>query len=699
MLKLRKILLCDKLYIITTLLILLLALIITLYVPYKSKYKKSDTAFTCKITKYEIDGNLLDLNLLCKEKIKGSYYIKTKEEKTYLENNLKIGYIVKINGTLNEPKNNTVPFGFNYKKYLYNEKIYYIIDIDELKITNKKLNIFYKIKNYAFKRANSLKKSEYYNTFILGNTSKIDNQVLNSYRLNGISHLFALSGLHVSIFSLVLLKILKKLKIGELSRYIIIFLFLILFSFITNFSPSILRASLLFFLLGINKTFYFFIKTENVLYLVLDILVIINPFIIYNISFLLSFITTYFIVIGSDLINDKSYIKGLLKTSTIAFIGSLGLTLYYFNQINLLSIILNLLFVPLVSFIIFPLSILSFILPILNNLFVLLINILEKLSLLLNNISLKITFPHIPLIYIFIYYILVFILIKFKKKKLLIPLILLLIFLKIKPLLNTNTIVFFIDVGQGDSTGIVMPHNKETFLIDTGGKLTYKMPSWKEKKDTYSISLNTLIPFFKSLGITKIDYLILTHGDADHMGESINLINNFKIKNVILNNGPYNNLEKNLIELLERKKINYTSNINKIKTKDITLNFLNTKLYDNENDNSNVILTNINNTSILLMGDAGIEKENDILKKYKLNIVDFLKVGHHGSNTSSSETFIKKITPKYSIISVGENNKYNHPNKEVLNILKSSKILRTDLNGTIELKINKKSYKIKLYSP
>ena len=99
------------------------------------------------------------------------------------------------------------------------------------------------------------------------------------------------------------------------------------------------------------------------------------------------------------------------------------------------------------------------------------------------------------------------------------------------------------------------------------------------------------------------------------------------------------------------------------------------------------------------MGDAEVNKENDILKKYNLYNIDILKVGHHGSNTSSSKYFIDKINPKYSIISVGKNNRYGHPKEEVLEILKNSKIYRTDLDGSIEIKLNKNGYKIRTYPP
>jgi len=99
------------------------------------------------------------------------------------------------------------------------------------------------------------------------------------------------------------------------------------------------------------------------------------------------------------------------------------------------------------------------------------------------------------------------------------------------------------------------------------------------------------------------------------------------------------------------------------------------------------------------MGDAGKEVEKDILEKYNLKNIDFLKVGHHGSNTSSSENFINSISPKYSLISVGENNRFGHPRDEVLDILKNSKIYRTDLDGSIEINLNKNGYKIRTCQP
>ena len=180
---------------------------------------------------------------------------------------------------------------------------------------------------------------------------------------------------------------------------------------------------------------------------------------------------------------------------------------------------------------------------------------------------------------------------------------------------------------------------------------------------------------------------ISPHGDFDHMGEAITLVNNFKVEKVIFNCGQYNDLEKELIEVLDKKKIKYYSCIKELNIDNDKLYFLHTKEYDNENDNSNVIYTELDGYKFMFMGDASVTTEKEIMNKYNLSDIDVLKVGHHGSKTSSGKEFIDEINPKYSIISVGKNNRYGHPNKEVLDNLENSTIYRIDKDGSIMFKI------------
>ena len=183
------------------------------------------------------------------------------------------------------------------------------------------------------------------------------------------------------------------------------------------------------------------------------------------------------------------------------------------------------------------------------------------------------------------------------------------------------------------------------------------------------------------------------------MGEAINLVNNFKVEKVIFNCGNFNELEQELIKVLNKKKIPYYPCVEELNIDANKLYFLNNKDYGNENDNSSVIYTELNGYKFMFIGDSGIEKEKDILEKYNVSKIDVLKIGHHGSKTSSDKNFIDEMNPKYSVISVGKNNKYGHPNKEALNNLSDSKIYRTDQDGSIMFKIKKNKLRIETYSP
>ena len=685
MIKLRTILLQSNIYRVTIVGVIIYALIVTLLPKYESVYKGSEEDFLCSIDNYKIEEDKMKLELVCKEKLVGSYYFKN-DEYNFFKEKVNIGNSVIVKGKLVSPKNNTVPYLFNYKNYLYNKRVYYTLKIDSIKILNENSNPFIKLKNRVIKHVNSYKDSTYLYAFILGKTELISDEVLTSYRENGISHLFALSGLHVSIFSSILLFILKKLRFKEILNYVIIFIFLLLFSFITGFSPSILRATLLFFLLGINKVFYLNIRTLDILYLVFIILVIINPFIIYNLSFILSFTAAFFLIFSSDLLKDKNYFVSLFKVSLLSYFASLPLSIYYFGYTNLLGTILNLVFVPLVSFVVFSLTLLTFIISKFYSILNITTNLLESLSLLFNKFKIIIYFPSINLIFVFIYLSILMLYIKFKKKICLYLIMVLLIFFKIRPYMDNNTYIYYIDVGQGDSILVVTPHLNKTILIDTGGIVSFN-ENYKS-----NIVKNKTIPLFRRIGINKVDYLFLTHGDYDHAGEANELLSNFCVKKVFINKGNINNIEKkiNNKEVLRLKNFVIDN---------IKVNSLNNNVFNNENDNSTILLFNIYDYKFLFMGDASIKTEEYLLNNYILPNVDILKVGHHGSYTSTSTDFINVIKPKYSVISVGENNMYKHPNKSVLDILDNTKLFRTDVDGTIEVKISKKGYKVKTYVP
>ena len=600
----------------------------------------------------EINGN--NITIFSKEKIS-----------IHLNHSIYLHYndYVKVEGNLIKPSNNTIFNTFNYKEYLNNKRIYYIMNSSNIEIIKKNNNIFYEIKNIIYDKINNKANKGYLKVFILGDKSDLDNKDI--YSNLGIFHLFCISGMHISIITIFLSRLLNKFKY----KNIVIYLFFLLFIFLTNYQISIIRSCLSKIFSNINSKYKLNISSKDRLILIIIFLLIINPFYINNTGFRFSTLISYSIINYSYLLEDKSYIKKSLIISFISFITSIPLLINNYYSVNFLSILLNIIYVPIVTFIIFPLSIIDLMIPI-DNIYSFIINIFENISIYINNINiLNIPFSKIPLYLVIIYYLILFT--KNKYKCLIIHLIILFYILNIYVYYPR---VYFIDVGQGDSS--LIRYKNKNILIDTGGNI-YK-----------DLSKNSII-FFKSIGVKKIDYLILTHGDYDHIGEAEDIINNFKVDKIIFNCGDINELESNLLNN------NYDICVDKLDK----LVFLNTGEYSDENNNSSVIYLELNNYKFLFMGDVSIEREQDILEKYNISDIDVLKVGHHGSKTSSSKSFINSINPKYSVISVGKNNRYGHPNKEVLSNLNNSKIYRTDEDGSIMFKIKKNKLIIETCSP
>lgn len=649
--------------------ILIIAIVYTFIITnnliYKTNYNEGDITLIGKIINITYSDDKTDLIIKSKEKIKVTYYNKL---------DYKLGDYVKISGTLNKPYDNTVFNLFNYRKYLLSNKIYYILYADNITKVKDNSNIFYKIKNIIYERIDNLKSKDYIKTFILGDKQDLNDEILSSYQENGISHLLAISGMHISLLTVILSKLLKKFKYN----YFIISIFLIFYAFLTSFTPSVLRAVFLYIFNKIDK--------KNLILLIASFMLFYNSYYIYNVGFLFSFIISFYLIYFGKLTNKfNNYFVKLFITSTICFVASIPIMINNFYYINIISPLINVIFVPFISLVIFPLSIITLIFPILDNLLFVLLNFMENLTIFCNNFNINLIMAKIPF-YLFIIYYLIITFIFIKPKYFYVLIIILIIHNNIK-YFNKNSYLTMIDVGQGDS--ILLEIKSKNILIDTGGNMF----------SDYNMAKNKLIPYFKSLGIKKIDYLILTHGDYDHIGNAKYIVENFKVEKVIFNCGEFNELETDLIKVLDEKKIPYYSCIKELNIDNNKLYFLQTKEYDNENDNSNVIYTELSGYNFMFMGDASSTTEKEIIDKYNLPDIDVLKVGHHGSRTSSSIEFINEINPEYSIISVGKNNRYGHPNKEVLDALEESKIYRTDQNGSIMFKINNNKLKIETCSP
>ncbi len=665
---------------ITAIIFLIMIITYTLIHKVISMYN-NETEFTGTIYKIKTNNDINTVYLKAKERIIVKY-------KGNIDN-LNLGDKVIINGTLSEPNNNTIPNLFNYKKYLYYNHIFYIIDANAITKISNNTNIIYYLRNSISMRIKKIPNNyEYINTFVLGDNTYLDESIINSYRSNGLSHLFSISGMHISLFVTIIYSILKRISYNNHLNYTVIISFLILYILLIDTPISALRSLIMYIIFALNKIFNLKISRIDIMLIVLIIMLKINPYYIYLSSFEYSYLISFSLVLfSSNLKKYKSYLNKALYISLLSFLISFPITIYNNFEVNIFSVILNIIFVPMVSVIIFPLSLLSLIIPKLSILITPFVSFIEKTSLFITKHNLGyIIFPKPSILFIILYYILLSIFL-YNYKYILV--FILLFIHKLSPYLDNSYIFTTLDVGEGDSLYLRLPNNRGNVLIDTGGNNSFD----------YNYATKRIIPYLKSIGITHLNFFISSHGDADHLGEAINLVNNFKVEKVIFNCGEFNDLENELIKVLDKKKIKYYSCIKELNMDKNKLYFLQTKEYDNENDNSNVIYTELDGYKFMFMGDASVTTENEILSKYNLPDIDVLKVGHHGSKTSSSKVFINEINPKYSIISVGKNNRYGHPNKEVLENLKNSKIYRTDIDGSIMFKIRNNKLQVETCVP
>ncbi len=689
LLKLRHLLLSNYLYIVILLFSLTFALISTKMITRVSIYDDDTNEIKGIIKDYEFDGDQLKILIASKENIRATYKIKTKQEKQSLIKKIKYGYNITSSGELNIPSNNTIPNVFNYRQYLYHQGIFYQQTIDNLEVT-KNNNPFYLIKNFIVNRIeNQTITKGYLYTFILGSKKELDQDFYAKLQSNGVVHLFAVSGMHVTLLSGILLFLLKKRS--EFKKCLIINTFLLLYGFITAFPASLLRAGIFFFLSSINRLYYFHIKPINILILTVIVNIFINPFVIYDIGFQFSVISVAGLLILSNFISKGPFIFKLFKTTLVATIFSLPITLANFYTVNIITFVANIIFVPIITIIVYPLTILIVILPFLNIILEFLVIILAVINNFLAEIKwFIINVPFNKYYYIIIYYMLLFLFISFKKRFLLGLIFVYLLIIKYSYIIDNNAYIYFLDVGQGDSALIITPYRQKVIMIDTGGKMSFQKESWQIAKNNYNLSDNIII-FLKSIGITTIDILIITHGDQDHMGEIFNYLNKINISDIYLNQGAKNENEAKLIA--KQGQLTLNNDLYYLQT-------LNSKDYHNENDNSIVTYLKIYDQQLLFTGDISQQVELDIINNYDLEI-DIIKVGHHGSKTSSNKFFLSVLEPEYAIISAGRNNRFNHPSPETITTLNELKITtyNTQTNGTIQFTINQQRIHLTFYPP
>ena len=652
---------------------------------------------SCVLNTTEING--INVN----SKIRLSF---NKDNKCFEEN---MTNYISFKCTIDKPNGMRNPGGFDYADYLYKRGIHgtsfigksVTINCGERIYANILLVWGRNIRKIAAKRISESmqnENAEVVAAMTLGYDDNLDESYEEKFREAGVSHILVVSGGNVLVVSSIIFFLLKLLKVKRKTRVVFCLMGIFVFVMVCGFAVAAVRGAIMTAIMLIS--FLVLREKDSINSLVVSgiVILILIPYSIYDVSFLLSFISVLSIIAINPIVMNKFSLKvpkalaTALSVSISVQIGTIPIVIYYFNTLNPISIISNVVIAPLFT-IIPPIGIglavfgsaLSFSSFFVNSIVDMLLGIID----IMGNIS-SLLIPDPNIFCIIIYYIgIVIIFFKIKKFKVI---NLFLVFLISYALLllpyyfnNSNSTIYFLDVGQGDSIFIQTDSGKN-ILIDGGGKESDDSAG-KKTAD------NVLIPFFMSKGVTKLDYVFITHDHADHYGGVEGLGGRIKMNKIFL---PHQyslerreNLTGEIVELETYDKVmlseHFSFEVYNPDSKDETLTSNNTSL---------VLKLGYKNLSVLFTGDLEEEGEN------KLSGIDadILKVGHHGSKTSSSENFLEKIKAKTAVISVGKNS-FGHPSGEVLDRLEKSgmDIYRTDQMGCVIISLYENEYMIERF--
>lgn len=591
--------------------------------------------------------------------------------------------IDKIKGDINQIEPATNPGEFNYQKYYESKGILQQIKLSQFNLKKIDHGCQAKIHQLRFNIQCYFKKlprllSFFASELVLAEDNSQDNKViLNNYRDLGIIHLLSISGLHVGLYTLMITSILYSFKFTNRESFLCCVVVLLIEIFLSQGQAGFVRASLSYILANFLK----FKKLKITGFDLLALTALIHLFFQPKLFTTTGAILSYLLVFGLQL--TKNLNTGWQSLALNSLINPILLLFFY--QINLFTIFFNFLAIPYFNKIVVPSTFSAIVLyPILPGLCDFIERILEITENTVGKISQtkfgiivfgQINWYQCLILLLFTVLILALIVernswhIKIAKKLIFgCGAAYLGIFISIHcPIYGQ---VSFIDVGQGDSILITTPFPRRTYLIDTGGKLNFS-----GKKIEPQVNRIT-IPVLKAKGINKIDAIFVSHQDADHVGDLKPLLDKIKVDRLYMAKGLIKNpsFQKRVINATHTELIEVLAGMS-IKEPKINFDFVYPfREGEGKNEDSLSLTFELAGKKWLFTGDLGQEGEKEIIQKFSNLKVDYFKLGHHGSKTSSNPDFLQAINPKLVFISAGRNNRFGHPHQETLTTLKSQGI-------------------------
>ncbi|MGE6364398.1 DNA internalization-related competence protein ComEC/Rec2 [Bacillus paramycoides] len=555
-----------------------------------------------------------------------NYKIQSASEKKQLQR-LYAGISCEFKGKVKEPQTARNFHAFDYRNYLYQQKIHFIFDVTNISECQKTslslVQWIFLLRQQAISKVTEMfpeQSGAFMNALLFGDRQQMTFEVEEQYQQFGLIHLLAISGSHIVLLMVMMYFVLLRSGVTKEVATVCLIVCIPLYMIIAGASPSVVRASITGVLLLVAFRCSVRLSSLDALSITAICMPII-PFFAKGIAYALSICLT----ISNDFLSYCESFPFIRLTfgQTPLFL----VAIYCFSVVSI--------------FVIWERVIMKKILVIVVGVF-LLISICHYVS----------------------------------------------------PYFRASGSVTFLDVGQGDAILIRLPYDKGVYLIDTGGALHVKKEAWQEKKHEFSVGHDILVPFLQKEGIKTIDKLIVTHGDADHIGDALDLLSSITVKEVVFGRKEQDAVLEKVLKkqaLEKRVKISVVGEGESWRINEAEFFVLSPKGKEKgENDSSIVIWAKLGGLTWLFTGDLEEAGEKFIVATYPELRANILKVAHHGSKTSSADPFLSLVQPSMAIISVGERNRYGHPHKEVIERFKKigTEIWRTDKQGAISYVFN-----------
>ncbi|MEK3742979.1 DNA internalization-related competence protein ComEC/Rec2 [Brevibacillus sp. FSL K6-0770] len=556
----------------------------------------------------------------------------------------------------------------------------------------------------------------YMKSLLLGVSQEVTPQLASMYTNLGLSHILAISGLHVTLVTSMFLWTLEKAGVSRRWGLCATVLLLVGYVLLVGASASAVRAGLMGGVGLVCQVVGKRLDGKEVWAGALLGMLATNPYQLWHVGFQLSFAVTLGLILfvpysQQVAVRVPAWIRTLVAVTVSAQLVSFPFLLYHFHQFSPLSWLVNLIVTPVLSFSVLPLGYAAIVLDLLHPALATLpvwvathlLSWVHEPLLAMDQWLIPFTYwPHPEWWWLLLYACFLGSMpslwkLGFHRKRdvvLCLALFLGLLAAARQPFAGSDEVrITFLDVGQGDSI-VVEIGNQKVYLMDAGGTMRHPAAEpWMEKRDPFEVGKDVVLPFLMSRGIEKIDRVIMTHGDWDHIGGMKALVPRFSFGEVMVNAATPEEKETEILQMFQQKGVPITTGTPGQVWSDgpeIEWKWLHPgKTTLRGNDASVVLQLTAYNKTVLFTGD--VEKDGEaVLVQNGLTPVDVLKVAHHGSKSSSTDELLAAVSPEAAVISVGVNNRYGHPASEVLHRLEScgAAVYRTDQQGAVTLIIS-----------